>query len=130
MEIKHPLGQRHETDMIAPSLALANNNIDIESIRDDRFRTDTWTENAEIPEGTIVHYGWDFKNYKHLGVEFGKHEFAEYAPWQGNIKKVREWRENATYEWTKNFFTDMLNIHQDFPNILRTSTKPTDAHRV
>ena len=130
MEIKHPLGQRHETDMIAPSLALANNNIDIESIRDDRFRTDTWTQNEEIPEGTIVHYGWDFKNYPHLGVEFGKHEFGELAPWQGNIRKVREWREEAKFEWVKNFFTDMLNIHADFPNILRTSTKTTDAQRV
>lgn len=130
MEIKHPLGQRHETDMIAPGLALANNGIDIESLRDDRFRTDTWTEDAEIPHGTIVHYGWDFNNYKHLNVEFGKHNFPELAPWQGGMANLKKWRDEAKYEWTKNFFTDMMNIHHDFPNIVRSSTKTTNQPRV
>ena len=130
MEIKHPLGARHETDMIAPSLALANNNVDIESIRDDRFRTDTWTQDEEIPTGTIVHYGWDFKNYKHLNVEFGKHNFGELAPWQGGVANIRKWRDEAKYEWTKNFFTDMLGIHADFPNILRSCSKTTNQIRV
>ena len=130
MEIKHPLGQRHETDMIAPSLALANNNIDIESIRDDRFRTDTWTQNEEIPEGTIVHYGWDFKNYPHLGVDFGKHNYGEVAPWQGGLASIRKWREEAKFEWVRNFFQDMLHIHADFSNILRSSKKTTNQARV
>jgi len=130
MEIKHPLGQRHETDMIAPGLALANNGIDIESIRDDRFRTDTWTQDEEIPHGTIVHYGWDFKNYKHLNVEFGKHNFGELAPWQGGLSNLKKWRDEAKYEWTKNFFTDMMNIHHDFPNIVRSSSKTTNQQRV
>ena len=130
MEIKHPLGQRHETDMIAPGLALANNGIDIESIRDDRFRTDTWTQDEEIPHGTIVHYGWDFKNYKHLNVKFGKHNFGELAPWQGGLSNLKKWRDEAKYEWTKNFFTDMMNIHHDFPNIVRSSSKTTNQQRV
>jgi len=130
MEIKHPLGQRHETDMIAPGLALANNGIDIESIRDDRFRTDTWTQDEEIPKGTIVHYGWDFKNYPHLNVKFGKHHHPELAPWQGGISDLKKWRKEAKYEWTKNFFTDMINIHYDFPNIVRSSTKTTNQPRV
>jgi len=116
--------------MIAPSLALANNNIDIESIRDDRFRTDTWTQNEEIPEGTIVHYGWDFKNYPHLGVDFGKHNYGEVAPWQGGLASIRKWREEAKFEWVRNFFQDMLHIHADFSNILRSSKKTTNQVRV
>jgi len=130
MEIKHPNGMRHETDMIAPSLALANNGIDIESIRDDRFRTDTWTQDEEIPEGTIVHYGWEFKNYPHLNTDFGKSNFDTLAPWQGGIANLREQRENCKYEWTKNYFTDMISIHTDHPNILRECLKKNHERRI
>ena len=130
MEIKHPLGMRHETDMIAPSLALANNNIDITTLRDDTLRTDTWTKDEEIPSSTIVHYGWDFNNYPHLNVDFGKHKFNELAPWQENIQLLLDNKEKAKYEWTKNFFTDMINIHQEYPNIMRRCVKQTHELRV
>tara|TARA_R100000008_G_scaffold40816_1_gene23450 strand:+ start:3948 stop:5072 length:1125 start_codon:yes stop_codon:yes gene_type:complete len=130
MEIKHPLGARHETDMIAPSLALANNNIEIESLKDATLRTDTWTHNEEIPKGTIVHYGWDFEKYPHLGVEFGKHKFGELAPWQGGLQNLKDQREKAKFEWVKNYFTDMINIHYDFPNVLRECRKTAHQMRV
>ena len=130
MEIKHPLGKRYETEMIGTGLALANNGIEMQQLRDDRFRTDIWTHDEEIPQGTIVHYGWDFKNYKHLNVEFGKHNYSDLAPWQGGVANLRKWRDEAKFEWTKNFFTDMLGIHADFPNILRSCHKTTNQQRV
>jgi len=130
MEIKHPLGMRHETDMIAPSLAIANSNLDIESLRDDRLRTDTWTHDEEIPPNTIVHYGWNFKNYPHLNADWGKSDFAELAPWQEKRQDLIKYSKEAKFEWTRNFFTDMLNIHAEFPNILRRCTKKNHELRV
>ena len=130
MEIKHPLGMRHETDMIAPSLAIANSNLDIVSLRDDRLRTDTWTHDEDIPQDTIVHYGWDFKNYPHLNAKFGKHEYGDLAPWQEKRHDILKFSKEAKYEWTQNFFKDMLNIHLDFPNILRRCTKKNHELRV
>ena len=130
MEIKHPLGSRHETDMIAPGLALANNGVAIHELRDDRFRTDTWTENAEIPEGTIVHYGWDFANYPHLGSDFGKHDFGNLAPWQGNLPQIEEYTETAKFEWVKKFFQDMISIHEEHNHIVRECMKQVHELRV
>lgn len=123
MEIEHPLGMRHETDMIAPGLALANSNIEVQSINDERLLTETWTKDKELPKGTIVHYGWDFNNYKHLEADFGKHRYGETAPWQGGMATLRESAKKAKYEWTRNFFTDMMNIHYAYPNVLRECLK-------
>ena len=130
MEIKHPLGMRHETDMIAPSLALANSNLDIVSLREDTLRTDTWTHDEEIPKNTIVHYGWDFKNYPHLNVDFGKHTWGDLAPWQSDIQGMIKHSKEAKYEWTRNFFGDMVRIHTEYPNILRRCSKKNHELRV
>ena len=130
MEIKHPSGMRHETDMIAPCLALADNNIEMKLVKEDTVLTDTWTRDEEIPPDTIVHYGWDFANYPHLGADFGKSSFNELAPWQTSRKDIRKFIKEAKYEWTKNFFTDMMSIHMECPNILRRCVKPNIELRV
>jgi len=130
MEIKHPLGARHETDMIAPGLALANSNIEMSVVRDDRFRTDTWTEPNEIPQGTIVHYGWDFANYPHLGVSFGKHDYGNLAPWQGNSQEIKKFAEEGKFEWVRNFFQDMLSIQDNHNTLVRECIKKVVDQRV
>lgn len=130
MEIKHPEGMRHETDMIAPGLALATNNLDVTVLKEDQFLTETWTRDEEIPENTIVHYGWDFKNYEHLSCKFGKSDFAELAPWQGSRELLEENIQSSKFEWTKNMMRDMMNIHMEFPNILRRCIKQNKELRV
>ena len=130
MEIKHPLGYRHETDMIAPSLALANNNIDILSLRDETLRTDTWTRDEEIPPNTIVHYGWDFNNYPHLNADFGKHKYGELAPYQSKRHEIIAYTTEAKYEWTRNFFQYMISIHDEYPHIMRRCIKKNHELRV
>ena len=130
MEIKHPEGMRHETDMIAPGLALAHNGIEMKVLSEPQWLTETWTHDEEIPENTIVHYGWDFNNYEHLTVDFGKSQFNELAPWQQSRELLRENIEKAKYEWTKNFFRDMLNIHMECPNVLRRCVKVNKELRV
>lgn len=130
MELVHPEGMRHETDMIAPSLALAASNIEMNVLKEDHWLTDVWTRDEEIPKDTIVHYGWDFNNYPHLNAKFGKHEHNELAPWQSSRELLREFKRDAKYEWTKNFFTDMLAIHEEYPNILRRCTKKNKELRV
>ena len=130
MEILHPEGMRHETDMIAPSLALAGSNIPMHTLHGAEFLTDTWTKDEEIPTNTIVHYGWDFSNYPHLNAKFGKHEYNELAPWQQSRELLREFSVDAKYEWTRQFFQDMLSIHERYPNILRRCTKKNKELRV
>ncbi len=130
MEIKHPEGMRHETDMIAPSLALSHNNMEMSVLGEKQWLTDTWTHDAEIPKGTVVHYGWNFDNYPHLGVNFGKSKFPDSAPWQTERKLLRDCVDTAKYQWTKNYFTDMLSIHMEYPNILRRCVKKNKELRV
>jgi len=130
MEIKHPEGMRHETDMIAPGLALAHNNIEMSVISEPSVLTDTWTKDEEIPKDTIVHYGWDFTKYPHLNIKFSKFKFNELAPWQSSRGLLRECIKEAKYEWSKKFFKDMLNIHMDYPNILRRCIKGNRELRV
>ena len=130
MEIKHPEGMRHETDMIAPSLAMCHNNLDVHVLSDAQWLTETWTKDEEIPKGTIVHYGWNFKNYEHLNCGWGKSDNPEMAPWQESRKKLNDAIESSKYEWTKNMMRDMLSIHYDHPNILRKCLKKNKELRV
>lgn len=107
-ELTHPEGARHETDMIAPCLALADCGIPIECISDDRLRSDTWCEDKEAPDGIVVHYGWDFIA-RHKDIDFSKFKYTSEKPWD-NIDKLKELKAKSKYKWMINFFSDMITI--------------------
>ena len=81
-ELALPQGARHETDMVAPSLAMAHCDMECTLIENNRWRSDVWTWNEDIPKGTVVHYGWDFNNYKHLGCKFSKFKYGNELPYE------------------------------------------------
>lgn len=112
-EIVHPEGARWETDMIAPSLALAHCGIDITSIDSPSYKSSTWTEDKEAPDNVVVHYGWDFAKNPHLGVDFSKFAFANgVAPWE-NESVVNTWIFKSKFNWMKKFFGDMLAVSKN-----------------
>jgi len=63
-------------------------------------------------------------------VEFSKHKYNELAPWQQSRDLIRKNIEESKYEWTKEYFKDMLNIHEEYPNILRRCSKKNTELRV
>ena len=140
-EIAHPQGKIHETDMMAPSLAACNNNLKMTVSSAKQVCAETWCqadqyENDDLPDGAIVHYGWTFKNYPFLAkdeknpVKFGKTYYLDSAPWQGKKGKLEKDMERSKYQWTKNFFQDMLDIRKAYSHITRQCDKKVGKIRV
>lgn len=108
-ELALPQGARHETDMVAPSLAMAHCGMHCELITDQRWRSDIWTWHQEPPENTVVHYGWDFNAYKHLKSTFNKFIYGEEPPWK-DIEKYNNELPDVAFKWIKDFITDIGEI--------------------
>lgn len=108
-ELALPQGARHETDMVAPSLAMAHCGMDCTLVHDLQWRSDVWTWHEEPPENTVVHYGWDFNHYSHLKCKFSKFKYGESLPWDDK-ELLQESKESTTYSWVKLFIDDILSI--------------------
>jgi hypothetical protein len=108
-ELALPQGARHETDMVAPSLAMAHCGMDYTLLTDNRWRTDVWTWHEEIPDRTVVHYGWDFNNYKHLDCRFSKFIYNTEPPWK-HKKKLLNDKKKTKFQWIKAFIDDILAL--------------------
>ena len=110
-ELALPQGARHETDMVAPGLAMAHCGMDWKLLKDNEFRTDIWTWHEEIPDRTVVHYGWDFNAYGHLGCTFSKFVYNTDPPWVDKDKLLKD-RENTKYQWIKVFIDDIIKLSE------------------
>lgn len=139
-EISHPNGKFHETDMIAPCLALARNNVSVTLDRSMQWFTSNWVnaanyENGQLVQSGVVHYGWNFRGYKFLGtqnegLQWCKCDYVSTTPWSSET-----WRQhytdlivNSTYSWTKKMFTDIMTLGDIALN--RTCTKSVKKIRV
>ena len=141
-EIAHPTGKIHETDMIAPSLACCNNNIKLAGVEDEQLLTETWCkeesyeQTGELPEGTIVHYAWDFSKYPFLSNTDDPLQFSKFthggthAPWQGNIPALHSDIKKSKYEWLRNYYNDMIEIGKSYPYIRRNCYKEVGNIRI
>lgn len=109
-ELALPQGARHETDMVAPSLAMAHAGMSASLVTNNKWRSDIWTWDQEIPRGTVVHYGWDFNNYGHLGCKFSKFKYSSITPYE-DIKNIyMTERKNHKFEWTQRYIYDLFKI--------------------
>lgn len=108
-ELALPQGARHETDMVAPNLAMAHCGMDCTLVDNLRWRSDVWTWHQEPPEGTVVHYGWDFNAYKHLKCSFNKFNYGTKPPWV-EIDKYKQELDDHKFQWTKNFIADIDQV--------------------
>lgn len=119
-ELALPQGARHETDMVAPSLAMAHCGMDCTLIDNLNWRSDVWTWHQEPPTSTVVHYGWDFNNYEHLKCSFNKFVYGEKLPWE-DVDKYLEEYDDYPFVWIKNFIDDIIYIGKQ--SIDRTCNK-------
>ena len=108
-ELSLPQGARHETDMIAPSLAMAHCGMDCTLVTDQQWRSDVWTWHEEPPPNTVVHYGWDFIAYPHLKSTFNKFIYNDSPPWS-DYEKLQQEIESTPYNWIKHFLSDILSL--------------------
>lgn len=108
-ELALPQGARHETDMVAPSLAAAHCGMHCELVTDQRWRSDIWTWHQEPPENTVIHYGWDFNAYKHLKSTFSKFVYSNEPPWVHIDRYLKEC-DDMPFKWTKNFIHDLKAV--------------------
>ena len=108
-ELALPQGARHETDMVAPSLAAAHCGLKTTLIDDPCWRSDIWTWHQEPPPRTVVHYGWDFNAYKHLKCTFNKFIYGNQPPWVDIEKYISEIPEVA-FPWITNFIRDLETL--------------------
>ena len=120
-ELCLPQGSRHETDMVAPNLAMAHCGMDCTLIDDLRWRSDVWTWHEEPPAGVVVHYGWDFNNYPHLKSTFSKFKWSNEVPWNDTKELIKD-RERTTYKWVKEFVSDIISLKEI--EINRDASKP------
>jgi len=109
-ELSLPQGARHETDMVAPNLAMAHCDMNCMLIQDNMWRSDVWTWHQEPPPGTVVHYGWDFNCYKHLKCTFNKFIYSDKLPWE-DIEKYKS-EDPFPFKWTSNFIDDLFTLSQ------------------
>jgi len=108
-ELSLPQGARHETDMVAPNLAMAHCGMDCELITDNRWRSDVWTWHQEPPEGTVVHYGWDFNSYPHLKSTFNKFKYNDIVPWSDH-EQFKQEIDNTPFNWVKLMLQDIISL--------------------
>lgn len=108
-ELALPGGARHETDMVAPSLAMAHCGMKCQTIDDERWRSDIWVHNNEPPENTVVHYGWDFSGHPHLKSTFNKTIYHKKCPWE-NTQKLKKEYKKLTFNWLKVFYDDLFTL--------------------
>jgi hypothetical protein len=123
-ELALPQGARHETDMVAPNLALAHCGMDCTLVDDLRWRSDVWTWHEEPPKQTVVHYGWDFTHQPHLGCAFNKFKYNDTTPWD-DVSVYDEDYNTTKYNWVKLFIEDLRALHEikyDRTNKLTVST--------
>ena len=132
-EIANPNGKFYESEMIAPLLASCSNGIKLRRVDDAQWKTEVWwlhetyEEENTIPKGTVVHYGWHFKDHTHLAkkdfISFGKGDFPDTAPWQSTSSYLDDCISNSKYVWVENFFKDMKSIKSEHNAIIRRCEK-------
>ena len=105
-ELCLPGGSRHETDMIAPSLAMAHCGIVSHTVNDKRWNSEVWIGDQDIPEGSVIHYGWDFNNYSHLNASFNKFIHSESGPWTN--KSLKKEYKKLKFDWLRDFYDDIF----------------------
>ena len=93
-ELALPQGARHETDMIAPSLAMAHAGMDCGITDNLKWRSDVWTWNQE-----------------HLKCSFNKFIYGETLPWV-DIDKYKAELDDVPFQWIKDFISDIDVIGQ------------------
>lgn len=108
-ELALPQGARHETDMVAPSLAMAHCGMNCKTIDNLRWRSDVWTWNNEPPRDVVVHYGWDFNAYEHLKSSFSKFKYNKTGPWEDKDIWMKEMR-TVTFDWIRELYIDIIEI--------------------
>jgi len=108
-ELALPQGARHETDMVAPSLAMAHCGMDCKTIDDLQWRSDVWTWNHAPPTNVVVHYGWDFNAYPHLKSTFSKFKYNETPPWIDRDIMLQEY-DGLAFDWLRCMYDDILAI--------------------
>ena len=119
-ELALPQGARHETDMVAPSLAMAHCGMNCKSIDNLKWRSDVWTWNNEPPQGVVVHYGWDFNAYEHLNSTFSKFKYNNNPPWDDKDIWTRELR-TVAFDWIREMYIDIIETGE--LDIDRTCTR-------
>lgn len=110
-ELALPQGARHETDMVAPSLAMAHCGIKCKTIDDQCWRSDIWVHDKEPPINTVVHYGWTFKDHPHLKSTFNKGEFSSSLPWD-DLSTLKEEYDHLEFNWIKSFYDDLFALSE------------------
>lgn len=108
-ELALPQGARHETDMVAPNLAMAHCGMDCTLVDDLCWRSDVWTWHQEPPVNVVVHYGWDFVNYKHLGSTFNKFKYGSEYPWV-HAEQYEKEIHTTKFNWVKSFLRDIISL--------------------
>ena len=108
-ELALPQGARHETDMVAPSLALAHCGMQCETVKNMKWRSDIWTWNHEPPTGTVVHYGWDFNAYPHLKSTFSKFKYNNHGPWEDKDIYNKE-KSTVAFDWIRDMYDDIISL--------------------
>lgn len=108
-ELALPQGARHETDMVAPSLAMAHCGMHCKTVEDLQWRSDVWTWNSTPPKNLVVHYGWDFTAYPHLKSSFSKFKYNETGPWSDNEMFDNEYKD-VKYDWIRSMYDDIQKI--------------------
>jgi len=106
-ELALPQGARHETDMVAPSLAMAHCGMKCKTIDDIAWKSDVWTYHEELPKNGLVHYGWDFSHHPHLKSSFAKAAFNHTTPWEDDTFLRLEYHD-LPFQWLKDFYDDLL----------------------
>jgi hypothetical protein len=110
-ELALPQGARHETDMVAPSLAMAHCGMHCKTIDSLQWRSDVWTWNNKPPENVVVHYGWDFKAYPHLGSSFSKFDYNDKTPWDDPARLEDEYN-SVKFDWIKKMYDDIFKLKE------------------
>jgi len=108
-ELALPQGARHETDMVAPSLAMAHCGMHCRTVEDLQWKSDVWTWHQKPPDNVVVHYGWDFAAYPHLNSTFSKFKYTNKGPWTDKEVLMAEYNDLA-FDWIKSLYNDIFKI--------------------
>lgn len=108
-ELALPQGARHETDMVAPSLAMAHCGMHCKEVESLLWRSDVWTWNNKPPDNVVVHYGWDFTAYPHLKSSFSKFKYHQTGPWEDKEILQQEYNQLA-FDWIKKMYDDIFEV--------------------
>ena len=64
---------------------------------------------TEPPEGTVVHYGWDFNAYPHLKSTFNKFKYNDIVPWSDH-EQFKQEIDNTPFNWVKLMLQDIISL--------------------